>query len=673
MLAALTARVEGVPLSHDGQAAFSFDLHFSEEFGLSFRTLRDAAFEVTGGTVTEARRLARGSNLGWRIEVEPATDGTVTVVLAAGRACGESGAVCTGDGRRLESRVELRVAGPSSPAELANTAPEGLPVIAGTARVGETLSASAAGIADADGLVGATFAWQWLAGEDGAQTPIAGATGPSYTPGAAEEGKPVRVRVTFTDGGGTEESLVSAATAAVAAALAPEVSIAAALASVTEGTVAVFTLSRTGPVAEALTVAVEVSESGAMVAGTAPGEAVFEAGSATAALAVGTEDDASAEAASEVTAALAAGAGYTVAASGASASVTVADNDEAPAAAPEVTTAPALEAAENATAVATLQATDADTAVEDLVWSLAGGADADAFALTAGGVLSFAAAKDFEAPDDADADGVYEVTVRVSDGANGTEAPLAVTLADVDDTAPALAGATVNGAVLTLGFDEPLDGASAPPAGAFAVEVEGAARAVETVALEGGTATLILAAPAVAAGATVTVGYTPPTGAGATPLRDAAGNAVAGFSSHAVTNEAVNAAPTGLPLIAGTARVGETLSASADGIEDADGLAGAAFAWQWVSSDGSTDSDIEEATQAAYTVAAADFGRALKVRVTFTDGGGTQESLVSEATAAVAPAAAGPEVSVAAVSSPVTEGAAAAFTLSRGGAARRRR
>ena len=667
VLAALTARVEGVPLSHDGQAAFGFDLHFSEEFGLSFRTLRDAAFEVTGGTVTEARRLARGSNAGWRIEVEPATDGTVTVVLAAGRACGESGAVCTGDGRKLESRVELRVAGPSSPAELANTAPEGLPVIAGTARVGETLSASAAGIADADGLVGATFAWQWLAGEDGVQTPIAGATGPSYTPGGAEEGKPVRVRVTFTDGGGTEETLVSAATAAVAAAVAPEVSIAAALASVTEGTVAVFTLSRTGPVAGALTVAVEVSESGAMVAGTAPGEAVFEAGSATAALAVGTEDDASAEAASEVTAALAAGAGYTVAASGASASVTVADNDEAPAAAPEVTTAPALEAAENATAVATLQATDADTAVEDLVWSLAGGADGDAFALTAGGVLSFAAAKDFEAPDDADADGVYEVTVRVSDGANGTEAPLAVTLTDVDDTAPALAGATVNGTVLTLAFDEALDGASAPPAGAFAVEVEGAARAVETVALEGSTATLILAAPAVAAGETVTVGYTPPAGAGAMPLRDAAGNAVAGFAGTAVTNEAVNAAPTGLPLIAGTARVGETLSASADGIEDADGLAGAAFAWQWVSSDGSTDSDIEEATQAAYTVAAADFGRALKVRVTFTDGGGTQESLESEATAAVEPAAAGPEVSVAAVSSPVTEGAAAAFTLSRGG------
>ena len=39
-------------------------------------------------------------------------------------------------------------------------------------------------------------------------------------------------------------------------------------------------------------------------------------------------------------------------------------------------------------------------------------------------MLSFASAKDFEAPDDADADGAYEVTVRVSDGANETRAEL---------------------------------------------------------------------------------------------------------------------------------------------------------------------------------------------------------------------------------------------------------
>ena len=49
-----------------------------------------------------------------------------------------------------------------------------------------------------------------------ADADIAGATGTTYTPASAELGKTIKVRVTFTDGGGTEESLTSAATAPVA-------------------------------------------------------------------------------------------------------------------------------------------------------------------------------------------------------------------------------------------------------------------------------------------------------------------------------------------------------------------------------------------------------------------------------------------------------------------------
>ena len=238
-----------------------------------------------------------------------------------------------------------------------------------------------------------------------------------------------------------------------------------------------------------------------------------------------------------------------------------------------------------------------------------------------------------------------------------------------DETAPELSGAAVNGATLTLTFGEALDGGSVPPAGVFTVEVDGAARAVDTVTLTGDEATLTLASP-VAADETVTVGYTPPAGPGATLLRDAAGNAVAGFSGRAVTNETpvpVNTAPTGLPAISGTALVGETLTASVQGIEDADGLIRAIFAYQWLSYDGTTDTEIQGATGASYTLVSADVGKTIKVRATFTDDGGTQESLVSEATAPVAAELA--EVSITAVSSPVTEGAAAAFTLSRGGAA----
>ena len=45
-----------------------------------------------------------------------------------------------------------------------------------------------------------------------------------------------------------------------------------------------------------------------------------------------------------------------------------------------------------------------------------------AFTISESGVLAFAAAKDFETPDDADSDGDYQVTVRVTDGANAAVA-----------------------------------------------------------------------------------------------------------------------------------------------------------------------------------------------------------------------------------------------------------
>ena len=40
--------IHDAPDSHDGQTAFTFELHFSEEFSISYKTLRDHAFTVTG-------------------------------------------------------------------------------------------------------------------------------------------------------------------------------------------------------------------------------------------------------------------------------------------------------------------------------------------------------------------------------------------------------------------------------------------------------------------------------------------------------------------------------------------------------------------------------------------------------------------------------------------------
>ena len=96
-----------------------------------------------------------------------------------------------------------------------------------------------------------------------------------------------------------------------------------------------------------------------------------------------------------------------------------------------------------------------------------------------------------------------------------------------------------------------------------------------------------------------------------------------------------NTAPAGLPEISGAAQVGETLTASVAAIEDADGADNATFAYQWLTHDGTDDSEIAGATGATHEVAAEDAGKALKVRVTFTDDEGAEETLVSAATETV--------------------------------------
>ena len=94
----------------------------------------------------------------------------------------------------------------------------GLPTISGTAQVGEVLTAGTTGIADADGLSGATFAYQWLADD----VDISGATDATYTLVADDEGRTIKVRVTVTDDAENETTLTSAATEAVAAAPQPD-------------------------------------------------------------------------------------------------------------------------------------------------------------------------------------------------------------------------------------------------------------------------------------------------------------------------------------------------------------------------------------------------------------------------------------------------------------------
>ena len=214
--AQFTASAHDVPAAHDGSTTFTFELRFSEEpkEDFSYKTLRDSAFTVTSGDVTKARRLEKGKNVRWEIHVTPDGDGAVTVALPVTTDCAAPVAVCTGDRRPLSGRLELTVSGPGEAQEPPpNSQATGKPEITGTAREGETLTASRTGISDVDGLDNVAFSYQWVA--DGSDIP--GATGSTYTLVSADVGKAIRVRAGFTDDAGNDETLTSAATDAVAA------------------------------------------------------------------------------------------------------------------------------------------------------------------------------------------------------------------------------------------------------------------------------------------------------------------------------------------------------------------------------------------------------------------------------------------------------------------------
>ena len=829
-------------------------------------------------------------------DIAGATGSTYTLTPAEAGKTIKVRVTFTDDGGTEEALVSEATAEVAS----VNAAPVGLPAVSGTPQIGGTLSASSAGISDSDGLTNASYAWQWIANDGTSDTDIAGATGSTYTLTSAEAGKTIKVRVTFTDDGGTEETLESAATVAVEAGLtasfedvpashdgssafrlrlafseevfegsepfdknqaiqdalvvnggavtgrrrvdkgefdewwfkvAPsgngavtvslpaqtdcagagavctpdgtalaspvsatvpgpvsqtrEVSIAAANSSttrgvtadsspVTEGTAAEFTLTRTGSLADALTVNVSVTETGAMLSRTVPETVTFNANSPTAELRVETEDDEVAEPASVVTAAVAAGSGYSMDSGAASASVTVEDDD----AAPVVQTAAIVTVPENTTAVATLTATDDDTPVADLAWSIVSGADAAMFTVSAGGNLAFASAKDFEAPDDADTDGDYEVAVRVTDGANAVDAALTVRLADVvggpgeppvhtgpisvsvqcvnsaydfiestvwdmhfsapvralqetggarpyemagqDDTdftwfagfspdARGLDGprfssyrffttprvprpdglhsavvSDVNGVVITVppgGWQDRSGNLNFNTASANALYLahNWKVSVADASAKEGtdGTIDFEVTLNARDDCKTVTVDWTTADGTatagedyaaasgtltfgpgetsktirvalletvdvdGSETLSVQLGNAAGVTLDDAEAigtisgEEGANVPATGHPTVTGTARVGETLTASESGIVDDDGLANATFAWQWIANDGTSDADIAGATGAEYTLTSAEEGKTIKVRATFTDDRGTEETVLSDATAAV--------------------------------------
>ena len=113
-----------------------------------------------------------------------------------------------------------------------------------------------------------------------------------------------------------------------------------------------------------------------------------------------------------------------------------------------------------------------------------------------------------------------------------------------------------------------------------------------------------------------------------------------------------NSPATGAPFIYGRAEVEQRLRADITDIEDENGMTVAKprdwsqywalyYLWtgsyQWIRSDGTTDTAILGATDSSYVLVADDVGQNIKLRVSFTDDEGYEETLTSSATDAVSP------------------------------------
>ena len=649
----LTASFDGLPASHDGQTAFSFRIQFSEDIDATVDGMRDHALTVSGGTVTGAARVNKRDDL-WSFTITPSGDAKVEIILAGGASCTTDGAICTSDGRQLSTGLLTFVSGP-------------LPTLSiGDAEAYEGVDEYMTFMVSMDRAV-TERSWVDYATADG--TAEAGSDytaksgqlyylGPDDTGNEGKEGEHqnwlIQVPIiddTVEDDGETFTVTLSdpkgvtigdgVATGTIRNSEDPvEISIADAEATESGDGWIRFRLSL-NHVAKDVTVDYATAD-GTATAGVdytaTSGSVVFRKGTINTEIAVPVLNDAVEDD----------GETFTLTLSNVS-GAEIADGEAVG----------TIRDGEAASTVSTGPLWSADMAVVDFGNGSIGAWGADKFS-NVGGTGDLEATRLWyhtgerklrlaftTATPDTTGLSLYmgDVAVAMPDGAgdssftwadvdvawtDGETIPVRIARSGSVATPPAnaaptglpeISGTSRVGETLTASVDEIEDEDGLDDAtftyqwvsndGTSDTDIEGATDSTyELVAADEGKTLK------------VQVTFTDDGGTEETLVSEA--------------TDAVNTAPTGLPAIAGTPQVGETLTASADEIADADGLENATFAYQWLSNNGETDTDIEGATDSTYTLAAADAGRTIKVRVTFTDDGGTEESLVSELTDPVA-------------------------------------
>ena len=593
----LTAALEDIPANHDGSNEFTFRIAFSEEVNISRRSMRDHALVVTGGTVTDARGVDGRKDL-WELTVEPAGTGPVSILVPQDRACTETGALCTADGRMLSSGLGQLVPGPAPARAVPNNPATGQPVITGTPQVGETLSVDTSGISDLDGLQNAAFTYRWIA----AGSDIEGATGSSHTIAEDDEGLTIQVRVSFTDDAGNEEILTSAATEAV---------------QPVPNNLAIGQPVITGTPQVGETLSVDTS-------GISDLDGLQNATFTYRWIAGGSDIEG------------ATGSSYTIAEEdeGLTIQVRVSFTDDA--GTKETLTSAATEAVQavpNNPATGQPVITGTPQVGETLTVDTSGISDLDGLQNATFTYRWIAGGSDIEGEPGssytiAAEDGGLVIQVWVSftdDGGNpetrtsaGTEAvqPLPNTPATGTPiiTGTARVGETLTADTSGISDAEGVDNAVfAHRWIAGGADIEGATGSSYTIAAE--DEGLVIQ---------VWVSFT-----------DDAGNAETLSSVATSPVEAASPPPnrsaTGLPGIVGSARVGSTLTVDTSAIADADGMQDVVFRYQWIAG----ESGISGASQKSYTLTSDEEGLTIRVRVSFSDDAGNAETLSSVATSPV--------------------------------------
>ena len=214
-----------------------------------------------------------------------------------------------------------------------------------------------------------------------------------------------------------------------------------------------------------------------------------------------------------------------------------------------------------------------------------------------------------------------EYAVRViSTTDNAESASSGEVLATPQETVPpAPSAASVDGATLTITFNEALDTGGVPDKSAFSVTVSGSSRGIDTVAVSGSGVTLTLVT-AVTAGDAVTVDYTAPAGEQSDRLRDQVGNAAASFSGQSVTNNTAPAEveapgpPRNLEVVP---HESGKLSASWDAPDSGPSPTGYTLQWKESADDWANQDDVSEAegTGASHIITGLTDGTEYAVRV----------------------------------------------------------